>query len=554
MGPNKKLVIAPPMRTSSLHAALTLAGVGLSAAAARADQLTLTDAAGVAYQVNHGITYATSSSASGAASEASYTAPVAASTVGGGTSMATLSDAFDGYGALAVATDPAAQTAFGTGNMLQEIYNRTGAAYTLGCDGREMTFPVVASTLIPGLSVSRRVFVPADDSFLRWTEVLENTGATDLTFFVGAYSNLGSDSNTMLFGSSSGDAAASVEDTWVATMQAFAGTSSGDPRLGHVLRGTRSDASVVSTVSFADGDDNPYWWYAVTVPAGATRLLVHYVTPAGNQAAVRTQAAELADMANPSSIACFTDVERGLILNFDAVCPPGREGASCEDGNLCTTGDVCTVGVCVAGAAPECGSGCLGVCEPSTGVCDPMANRPDGTTCDDADACTTGETCAAGACGTGTAVSCDDDDGCTTDTCDAASGCMNTMIAECQPCTTASDCDDSNACNGDETCSSTGMCAPGTVPDCDDGDACTADSCDAAAGCEHDPITTGSCAPDAGAPDAGAPDAGAPDAGAGGGTSSGGCGCRAARSPGAGAGAAGLVALLAATLLARRRR
>jgi hypothetical protein len=146
-------------------------------------------------------------------------------------------------------------------------------------------------------------------------------------------------------------------------------------------------------------------------------------------------------------------------------------------------------------------------------------------------------------------VSCDDENGCTADTCDAASGCMNTMIAECQPCAAASDCDDSDACNGDETCSATGMCAPGTTPDCDDGDACTADSCDATAGCEHTAITTGSCAPDAGAPDAGAP-----DAGTGGGAASGGCSCRTARSPQAGWGALGLVSMLAMSLLARRRR
>jgi len=75
-------------------------------------------------------------------------------------------------------------------------------------------------------------------------------------------------------------------------------------------------------------------------------------------------------------------------------------------------------------------------------------NTPNTNPCDDASACTTGDTCSAGAC-VGTPVQCDD----------------------------------ANACNGVETCDPSFGCQIGTTPNCDDGDACTADTCDPLVGC-----------------------------------------------------------------------
>ena len=59
--------------------------------------IALIDASGLKYFINTNITFSTSSSASGAMSEASYTAAVNATTLNGGTTSSTLNDAFDGY-------------------------------------------------------------------------------------------------------------------------------------------------------------------------------------------------------------------------------------------------------------------------------------------------------------------------------------------------------------------------------------------------------------------------------------------------------------------------
>ena len=79
-----------------------------------------------------------------------------------------------------------------------------------------------------------------------------------------------------------------------------------------------------------------------------------------------------------------------------------------------------------------------GVCRPSAGSCDAAEtcdgtsdscpqdrSAPDGTPCDDGNACTQNETCQQGGCIGGDQVGCNDGDACTVDTCDPLLGCVN---------------------------------------------------------------------------------------------------------------------------------
>ena len=73
------------------------------------------------------------------------------------------------------------------------------------------------------------------------------------------------------------------------------------------------------------------------------------------------------------------------------------------------------------------------ICEVETGKCyaapDPEATGP----CDDHNACTTNDHCAAGQC-TGEAMDCDDGNPCTSDGCDLFKGCVNTPLPDGTPC------------------------------------------------------------------------------------------------------------------------
>ena len=101
---------------------------------------------------------------------------------------------------------------------------------------------------------------------------------------------------------------------------------------------------------------------------------------------------------------------------------------------------------------------------------------PSAEPCDDGDACTAADACAAGACA-GEAVSCDDGNACTDDACDSASGCGSVA--------NTAGCDDGDACTEGDVCSAS-SCA-GVALDCDDGDVCTDDSCKPGLGCLHQP-------------------------------------------------------------------
>ncbi len=212
--------------------------------------------------------------------------------------------------------------------------------------------------------------------------------------------------------------------------------------------------------------------------------------------------------------ACTTDV-----CVSDGVCAnsPVTNGLACDDGNACTVGDSCQVGVCAAGIAKTCPSPTgtckvAGTCNTLSGACGAETDAPNGATCSDGNACTQNDVCASGACVPGAAVTCPAPSG----TCKVAGTCDSTT-GSCGAETNKADgalCNDANACTvGDScaaglcrpglptvctpagTCQITGVCdttsgacgaptnAPATTP-CDDGVACTAaDHCSGAGAC-----------------------------------------------------------------------
>lgn len=272
----------------------------------------LIDQGGLQWFVNTDITSATSSSASGAVSEASFTHAVTATTSAGGTVNATLSDAFDGYNALCVsltgATGPCA-----TGNPDYTIYYNNGpAAFDVGCSNRQV---ILGTQTIGSLQVSRKIFVPSNDMFARWLNIFTNTGSTSQTITAVTSNNLGSDNNTRMVSSSDGNMTASLTDTWVSTFQNYSldGTSP-DPRLGHVLQGPGAPVGLAS-ISFADNGNNPYWAYTFTLKPGETRIVMNFATGQPSKAAANAKATELVGLPD-NALQCMTPVEKSQVANF----------------------------------------------------------------------------------------------------------------------------------------------------------------------------------------------------------------------------------------------
>lgn len=173
----------------------------------------------------------------------------------------------------------------------------------------------------------------------------------------------------------------------------------------------------------------------------------------------------------------------------DGVCSAGAalpNGSLCNDDNACTRVDTCQSGSCVGSSpivcdATECRN--AGACDPDTGTCGgtPKAN---GTACSDFNVCTLTDSCQNGSCiGTGS-LSCDDGDPCTIDSCDARTGCTHT------PAATGTACDDGNACTTASQCNA-GKCVAVANLDCSDDDPCSVDRCDPTIGCVDEDAPNG---------------------------------------------------------------
>ena len=190
----------------------------------------------------------------------------------------------------------------------------------------------------------------------------------------------------------------------------------------------------------------------------------------------------LADGTCLGTVACAAPPGGACTVQDAGSCDPGTgqcvyavaEGALCDDGDLCTTGDACAADGGCGGVLRTCSAvpdgGCFdpsGACDPQSGLCVfPVLN---GANCDDGDACTTADTCAAdGGCG-GTPRTClaAPDGGCygLSGSCDPQSGlCVFPVLA-------GAPCDDGNLCTAGDSCSVAGSCAGtaytcATVPEC----------------------------------------------------------------------------------------
>ncbi len=188
------------------------------------------------------------------------------------------------------------------------------------------------------------------------------------------------------------------------------------------------------------------------------------------------------------------DCDDSIDCTFDAcnestdTCDHTPSDAACDDGLFCNGEETCNAqSGCQDGPDPDCSDGVsctVDTCNEATDGCDHAA---DDAFCDDAQFCTTGETCdPINDCQPGVPTNCGDGVDCTMDVC-------NETTNTCDHTPVDAICDDSQFCNGEETCDLVNGCQAGTAPDCNDSVDCTDDSCNETFDqCDHTP-NNGSC-------------------------------------------------------------
>ncbi|MCA9266302.1 MAG: PPC domain-containing protein, partial [Planctomycetales bacterium] len=129
--------------------------------------------------------------------------------------------------------------------------------------------------------VTRKIYISPINGFARFLEIVTNTGTSTATYPLLIRTNVGSDSNTNIVGTSSGDTVASVDDHWLVTDDS---DSAGDPVVTHLFGDGRGLAASTVDVS----GDNIRYQFDLPLQPGETQVVMHFAA----QATLRVTALE----------------------------------------------------------------------------------------------------------------------------------------------------------------------------------------------------------------------------------------------------------------------
>jgi len=174
--------------------------------------------------------------------------------------------------------------------------------------GREIVLGPQAIPGVTDLNVTRKIFIPADQSYARFLEVVTNTGSTPQDFTVQIDTNLGSDTDTALIATSVDDGQFTPDDLWVVTDDS---NGSGDPAVAHVVAGAGAQAPGAASVV----DDNVSFSYTLQLAPGETQIVMHFAVQSNTQAEAIDRAGALADLQR-DALAGMSAAERSQLINF----------------------------------------------------------------------------------------------------------------------------------------------------------------------------------------------------------------------------------------------
>src|SRR4029453_5831496 len=210
---------------AALRAFLVLALL-VPASRAAALPITLRDSNGTRYNINTDVDpLLNDSNASGAVTDATFQKPVTVTsyfvgfTFFGFTTVYTvqrqvdipLRNAFAGFNGLVITGTN------GTNLPNGIVYNPGGGLPSEECltrgNNRQLVFQAQSFPLL-NLQVTRKVFVPNNGEFLRWLNIVTNTGSPPPTASIGLVGRLGSGADTRITATSTGDSGLTSGVQW----------------------------------------------------------------------------------------------------------------------------------------------------------------------------------------------------------------------------------------------------------------------------------------------------------------------------------------------------
>jgi hypothetical protein len=156
-------------------------------------------------------------------------------------------------------------------------------------DASGRSFLLGPSTL-SGLSATRSIYVPNDDTFARFVDSFTNPTTSTIAATISYRTNLGSDGSTQVIATSSGDLNVATDDSWILTDDSSDG--SGDPAVGHLFYGPGS----LTPSSINRSGDDITWSFPISVAPGEMVSLMSFAVQNFNRASAEATIRRIADL------------------------------------------------------------------------------------------------------------------------------------------------------------------------------------------------------------------------------------------------------------------
>lgn len=299
---------------AKVAAAATVSGVlalnpGPAGAATGSVQVT---AGNAKWFVNTNITFSTTSSAWGFSEASLHTA------------AGTRGDAVDG--ALSWHVNPANDNYAGA--LFPNGYRSPGGVVDISPSPINPSVPTTVTGTtqsLQGLNVSGQMYFMTSKAVVRSILNLQNPTAEPITVSVLSASNLGSDANTVVQSTSSGDNLLDAADNWFVSSQHAVPTTSDDPILTYAFQGQNGAVRGTNIGTFQNGNDNFNEAYTVTVPANGTASLMIFVQMSDTVANAQTDTAAFNSLSALNSggyLAGLSQTQLAQIVNWAFIPQP----------------------------------------------------------------------------------------------------------------------------------------------------------------------------------------------------------------------------------------
>ncbi|MCA9262595.1 MAG: lamin tail domain-containing protein [Planctomycetales bacterium] len=158
------------------------------------------------------------------------------------------------------------------------------------------------------VEITRKIYVSPTNGFARFLEIVTNTGSTSTTYPLQVRTNLGSDGNTNLVGTSSGDSNFTPDDHWIVTDD---DDNTNDPVVTHLFGDGKSLGAAQTSFS---GDDVSFQ-FDLSLSPGETKIVMHFASQADTRATALATVLELEQL-RLDTLKGISAVELSQLANF----------------------------------------------------------------------------------------------------------------------------------------------------------------------------------------------------------------------------------------------